>query len=68
MYSAEISVNGVKGYVGGSDILDLAVGVMACAEAIEQATTNTQDVDCDDDLNDYIDLYAYCSHLIGNLL
>ena len=68
MYSAEISVNGVKGYVGGSDILDLAVGVMACAEAIEQATTNAQDVDCDDDLNDYIDLYVYCFHLIGNLL
>ena len=68
MYSAEISVNGVKGYVGGSDALDLAVGVMACAEAIEQATTNAQDVDCDDDLNDYIDLYAHCSHLIGNLL
>ena len=68
MYSAEISVNGVKGYVGGSDALDLAVGVMACAEAIEQTTTNAQDVDCDDDLNDYIDLYAHCSHLIENLL
>ena len=38
MYSAEISVNGIKGYVGGSNALDLAVGVMACAEAIEQAT------------------------------
>lgn len=68
MYSAEISVNGVKGYVGGSNALDLAVGVMACAEAIEQTTTNAQDVDYDNDLNDYIDLYAYCSHLIGNPL
>ena len=68
MYSAEIIVNGVKGYVGGSDATDLAIGVEACAEAIEQATTNAQDVDCDDDLNDYIDLYAHCSHLIGNLL
>ena len=68
MYSAEISVNGVKGYVGGSDILDLAVGVLACAEAIEQATTNAQDIDCDNELNDYIDLYAHCSHLIGNSL
>ena len=68
MYSAEISVNGVKGYVGGSNALDLAVGVMACAEAIEDATTNAQDVDCDDDLNDYIDIYAYCSQLIGNSL
>ena len=66
MYSAEISVNGVKGYVGGSDALDLAVGVMACAEAIEQTTTNAQDVDYDNDLNDYIDLYAHCSHLIVN--
>ena len=68
MYSAEIIVNGVKGYVGGSNATDLAVGVMACAEAIEDATTNVQDVDCDDDLNDYIDLYAHCYHLIGNLL
>ena len=68
MYSAEISVNGVKGYVGGSDALDLAVGVMACAEAIEQATTNAQDVDYYNDLNDYIVLYAHCSHLIRNPL
>lgn len=68
MYSAEIIVNGVKGYVGGSDALDLAVGVMACTEAIENATTNAQDVDCDVDLNDYIDLYAHYSRLIENLL
>lgn len=68
MYSAEIIVNRVKGYVGGSDALDLAVGVMACAEAIEQTTTNTQDVDYDNVLNDYIDLYVHCSHLIVNPL
>ena len=68
MYSAEIIINGIKGYVGGSDALDLAVGVMACAEAIEDTTANAKDADCDDDLNDYIDLYAHCSRLIENLL
>lgn len=41
MYSAEIIVNGVKGYVGGSDATDLAIGVEACAEAIEDATTKS---------------------------
>ena len=41
MYSAEIIVNGVKGYVGGSDAADLAKGVEACAEAIENATIKT---------------------------
>ena len=55
MYSAVISVNGVKGYVGGSDISDLVDGVKACAEAIEQATANVQDIDCADDLNDCAD-------------
>lgn len=48
MYSAEIIVNGVRGYVGGSDATDLAIGVEACAEAIEQATGGQGVVDEDD--------------------
>lgn len=48
MYSAEIIVNGVKGYVGGSDATDLAIGVEACAEAIEQVTGGQGVVDEDD--------------------
>ena len=65
MYSAEIIVNGVKGYVGGSDAADLAKGVEACAEAIEDATTkatkNAYDDDnpYDDKWYDIIDLYTY---------
>lgn len=51
MYSAEIIVNGVKGYVGGSNAQDLADGVKACAEAIE----NTLGV-CPDE---YYDPYDY---------
>ena len=67
MYSAEIIVNGIKGYVGGSDATELVIVVEAGAEAIEQATGGQGVVD-EDDLNDYIDIYAHCSHLIGNLL
>ena len=47
MYSAEIIVNGIKGYVGGSDATDLAIGVEACAEAIEQATGQYANVEDD---------------------
>ena len=65
MYSAEIIVNGVKGYVGGSNATDLTKGVKACAEAIEDATTkatkNAYDDDdyYDDEWYDIIDLYTY---------
>lgn len=65
MYSAEIIVNGVKGYVGGSDATDLARGVEACAEAIEDATAKAtenayDDNDpYDDEWYDIIDLYTY---------
>ena len=67
MYSAEIIVNGIKGYVGGSDAVDLAKGVKACAEAIEDATTKTtknaydddDDDPYDDKWYDIIDLYTY---------
>ena len=65
MYSAEIIVNGVKGYVGGSDAADLAKGVEACVEAIENATTKTtenaydDDDPYDDERYDIIDLYTY---------
>ena len=62
MYSAEIIVNGIKGYVGGSDAADLVKGVEACVEAIEEATIkatkNTYDDD-DDEWYDIIDLYTY---------
>ena len=62
MYSAEIIVNGVKGYVGGSDATDLARGVEACAEAIEDATTKTTKNAYDDDDDEWyatIDPYTY---------
>ena len=61
MYSAEIIVNGVKGYVGGSDATDLAIGVEACAEAIEKATTKAAKNTYDDDDEWYgtIDPYTY---------
>lgn len=68
MYSAEIIVNGIKGYVGGSDAIDLAKGVEACAEAIEDATTKAAKnaYDDDDDYDPYddewygiIDPYTY---------
>ena len=38
IYTAEIKVNGVKGVVGGNSADDLAEGVRACTQAIEQAT------------------------------
>lgn len=62
MYSAEIIVNGVKGYVGGSDATDLAIGVEACAEAIKDATTKAaKNAYDDDDVEWYgtIDPYTY---------
>lgn len=38
IYTAEINVNGIVGYVGGSNADDLAQGVKACAKAIEEKT------------------------------
>lgn len=38
IYTAEINVNGVKGVVGGNSADDLAEGVRACTQAIEQVT------------------------------
>lgn len=62
MYSAEIIVNGVKGYVGGSDAQDLADGVKACAEAMENALGVYSDEyydSYDDEDKDYDDEECY---------
>lgn len=55
MYSAEIMVNGVKGYVGGSNAQDLADGVKACAEAMENALGVCSDEYYADEVEDYED-------------
>ncbi len=72
MYSAEIIVNGVKGYVGGSNATDLADGVEACAEAIENAVgKNTQNAYDDDDYvacdDGYYDAYDYYNNYGGTI-
>ena len=52
-----IIVNGVKGYVGGSNATDLTKGVKACAEAIEDATTKATKNVYDDDDDEWYDPY-----------
>lgn len=52
IYTAEINVNGIIGYVGGTSAEDLVEGVKACAEAIEQKVGNS---------NEHCDCTCYCN-------
>ena len=42
IYTAKVNIKGVEGIVGGSSAEDLAQGVKACTEAIEQEIAKAQ--------------------------